>query len=250
MRCTGGLACPAQVREGIIHFASRDAMNIEGLGPKVIEQLLQAGLIKNAADLYYLKYEELLKLERMAELSATNLLNAIEKSKNCSLGQLIFALGIRHVGAQAGKVLAKQFKSLDALSQASAEELMEVPDIGPRMAESIVDFFTEPQNQKVIDRLREAGVNMENKGHATYGGKLTGKQFVLTGTLPNLTRKDAQEMIESQGGKVSSSVSKKTDYIIVGSDPGSKYDKALKLGIPILNEEQLLDLINGKGTNN
>lgn len=250
VRCTGGLACPAQVREGIIHFASRDAMNIEGLGPKVIEQLLQAGLIKNAADLYYLKYEELLKLERMAELSATNLLNAIEKSKNCSLGQLIFALGIRHVGAQAGKVLAKQFKSLDALSQASAEELMEVPDIGPRMAESIVDFFTEPQNQKVIDRLREAGVNMENKGHATYGGKLTGKQFVLTGTLPNLTRKDAQEMIESQGGKVSSSVSKKTDYIIVGSDPGSKYDKALKLGIPILNEEQLLDLINGKGTNN
>lgn len=245
-RCTGGLACPAQIREGIIHFASRDAMNIEGLGPKVIEQLLQAGLIKNAADLYYLQFEDLLKLDRMAELSATNLLKAIAESKKATLGQLIFALGIRHVGAQTGKALAAKFQSLDALSQASALELMETQDVGPRMAQSIVDFFAESQNQKVIQRLREAGVNMESNGQAVHDGKLVGKQFVLTGTLPNLTRKEAQEMIESQGGKVSSSVSKKTDYVVVGADPGSKYDKALKLGIPILNEEQLLDLLEDK----
>ena len=242
-RCTGGLACPAQLRESIIHFASRDALNIEGLGPKVIEQLLQAGLINNAADLYYLKFEDLVKLERMAELSAQNLLDAIERSKKASLGQLIFALGIRNVGAQAGKVLAAKFKTLDALSKASVEELLEIPDVGPKMAQSIVSFFTEPRNQKVIQLLREAGVNMENREETVANGKLAGKQFVLTGTLPNLTRREAQEMIELQGGKVSSSVSKKTDYVIVGSDPGSKYDKAMQLGITILNEEQLLSLL-------
>lgn len=245
-RCTGGLACPAQVREGIIHFVSRDAMDIEGLGPKIIEQLLQAGLIKNAADLYFLQFEDVVTLERMGELSTANLLKAISASKNRTLGQLIFALGIRHVGAQAGKVLAAKFKSLDALSQASAEELMKVPDVGPRMAQSIVDFFAQKQNQKVIEKLKEAGVNTQSRQHSVTEGKLAGKQFVLTGTLANLTRKEAQKLIEEQGGKVSSSVSKKTDYVVVGDEPGSKYDKALKLGITILHEENLLDLIDSE----
>jgi DNA ligase (NAD+) len=243
VRCTGGLACPAQIREGIIHFASRDAMNIEGLGPKIIEQLLQSGLIHNAADLYYLQFDDVVKLERMGELSTANLLKAISESKNRSLGQLIFALGIRHVGAQAGKVIAAKFKSLDALSQATVEELMEVPDIGPRMAESIVNFFAEKQNKLVIEQLKKAGINTQSTQQPAAEGKLTGKQFVLTGTLPSLTRKEAQKLIEDQGGKVSSGVSKKTDYVVVGDEPGSKYDKALKLGITILREEQLLDLI-------
>ncbi|WP_227764850.1 NAD-dependent DNA ligase LigA [Zhaonella formicivorans] len=245
-RCTGGLACPAQIREGIIHFVSRDAMNIEGLGPKVVEQLLNAGLIKDAGDLYYLEFKDLVKLERMGEQSAANLLRAIEESKQRGLGQLVFALGIRHVGARAGKILAEHFGSLSALSQASLDELLAVPDVGPKVAESIRTFFAEPVNQQVIEKLRRAGVKMEVERKAMGQGVLQGKLFVLTGTLETLTRKEAEKLIEKHGGKTTSSVSKNTDYVVVGKDPGSKYEKALKLGITILGEAELLALIGEK----
>ncbi|MDS1028975.1 NAD-dependent DNA ligase LigA [Bacillota bacterium LX-D] len=243
-RCTGGLACPAQVREGIIHFVSRDAMNIEGLGPKVIEQLLNTGLIKDAADLYYLQAEQLIKLERMGQQSVNNLLTAIRESKERDLGQLIFALGIRHVGSKAGKLLAKHFQSLDELAQASIDELQKIPDIGLKAAESMLNFFAEPINQKVIAKLRQAGVNMTSSQKAVVPGRLQDKKFVITGTLAKMNRKEAEALIEEQGGQVASSVSKKTDYVVVGEDPGSKYTKALQLGVAILNEDEFLSLIN------
>lgn len=246
VRCTGGLACPAQIREGIIHFVSRDAMNIEGLGPKVVELLLKAGLIKDAADLYYLQFEEVVKLERMGAQSSRNLLEAIEASKNRGLGPLIFALGIRHVGAKAGKTLAQHFGSLEALSQATLEELLTVPEVGPKMAQSIRDFFAEPSNQKVIEKLRQAGVKMEEENSEASTGILEGKRFVLTGTLEKLTRKEAENLIESLGGQTASSVSKNTHYVVVGKNPGSKYEKAQKLNIPILTEEEFLDLVGKK----
>lgn len=241
-RCTG-VSCPAQIREGIIHFVSRDAMNIDGLGPAVIAQLLEAGLIKDAADLYYLQYEKLIGLERMGAKSAQNLLVAIEKSKQASLAQLIFALGIRLVGARAGKLLAQHFGSLDALAQANLEELTSVNEIGTKMAESLITFFQEPQNQKFIHRLKEAGVNMVAE-KTVISDTLAGKTFVVTGTLENYGRKEIQEFIESLGGKVSSSVSKKTDYVLVGDSPGSKAEKAKELGIKILTEEEFNGLIS------
>lgn len=243
-RCSGGLACPAQVREGIIHFVSRDAMNIEGLGPRVIEQLLEAQLIKDAADLYYLRYEDVIKLERMGELSTKNLLQAIEESKQRALGQLIFALGIRHVGAKAAKVLADHFGSLDSLGAATVEALTAIPDIGPKMAESITAFFAEPANRQVLEKLRRAGVNMQAETGKRGQGVLAGKLFVLTGSLERFTRKEAETMIENLGGKTASSVSKNTDYVVAGKEPGSKYEKALKLGINILTEEEFIELVN------
>lgn len=246
-RCTGGLACPAQVKERIIHFASRAAMDIQGLGPAIISQLLEAGLIRDAADLYYLKIEDLLPLERFAEQSANNLVSAIQKSKNNGLEKLLFALGIRHVGERAARTLAKHFRSLDRIKEASFEELTSLPDIGPKIAASIRDFFAEPLNLEVIEKLRRAGVKMEASEEREETGPLAGKTFVLTGTLPHLTRQEATELILRAGGKVSSSVSRRTDYVVVGENPGSKYDKARKLGIPLLDEEGLLKLVKGEG---
>ncbi|GAW91558.1 NAD-dependent DNA ligase LigA [Calderihabitans maritimus] len=242
-RCSGGLACPAQVREGIIHFASRQAMNIEGLGPAVINQLLEKGLIRDPGDLYYLKYEELVKLERLGPQSAKNLLEAIEASKQNSLAQLIFALGIRHVGSRAARLLAENFASLDELAQASYEELTAIPEIGPKMAESIISFFREPRNQEVIGKLKRAGVNTRGDVNGNLQRPLAGKRFVLTGTLASMTRREAQEKIEALGGEVSSSVSRKTDYVVVGENPGSKYDRAKELGITILNEQDFLRML-------
>ncbi|MCG0278823.1 MAG: helix-hairpin-helix domain-containing protein, partial [Thermanaeromonas sp.] len=246
-RCTGGLACPAQVKERIIHFASRAAMDIQGLGPAIISQLLEAGLIRDAGDLYYLKVEDLLSLERFAEQSANNLVSAIQKSKNKGLERLLFALGIRHVGERAARTLAKHFRSLDRIKEASFAELTSLPDIGPKIAASIRNFFAEPINLEVIEKLRRAGVKMEASEEREETGPLAGKTFVLTGTLPHLTRQEATELILRAGGKVASSVSRRTDYVVVGENPGSKYDKARELGIPLLDEEGLLKLVKGEG---
>ncbi|MGI6225392.1 MAG: NAD-dependent DNA ligase LigA [Peptococcales bacterium] len=237
------ISCPAIVREGIIHFVSRDAMNIDGLGEAIVTQLFQQGLIKDAADLYYLKYEDIVNLERMGPKSATNLLNAIEDSKNRGLPQLIFALGIRLVGQRAGKILAQEFKTMDRLSEASFLELTAIPEIGPKMAESIIAFFNENKNREFIARLKSVGVKMTMDELQTSSDKLAGKTFVLTGTLESLGRKEAQMKIEALGGKVSSSVSKKTDYVVVGSDPGSKFEKAKELGVKILSEDEFLSLL-------
>ncbi len=238
IRCQGGLACSAQVREGIIHFASRNAMDIEGLGPKMVEQLLDAGLIKNVADLYYLKLEDLLSLDRVGEKSACNLLAAIEKSKKNPLHQLIFALGIRHVGSGTSKTLADHFGSLEKLSQAKEAELTAIPDVGPKMAESIVTFFAEGQNQAVIKRLLAAGVNTK-AAESEQAKDLQDIAFVITGRLEGYSRKEARELIEARGGKVLSSVSKKTDYVLAGGDPGSKAEKARQLGVPLIEVKDL-----------
>jgi len=243
-RCTGG-ACPAQLRESVIHFVSRDAMNIEGLGPAVVTQLLEAGLIHDVADLYALTREQLLGLARMGEKSAQNLLDAIEKSKGNSLAQLIFALGIRYVGARTAKLLADHFRNLDNLIHASVDELLTVSEVGIKMAESIGTFFAQEQNRKIIEKLKAAGINMVEAGRISAQAKLLGKSFVLTGTLPHLSRKEAQELIEQQGGKVSGSVSRFTDFVVAGENPGSKYEKAVALNIPILDEENLRKLLEG-----
>ncbi|HEX3015077.1 MAG TPA: NAD-dependent DNA ligase LigA, partial [Desulfobacteria bacterium] len=240
-RCTG-IACPAKQREGIIHFVSRDAMNIDGLGPAVVAQLLDARLIRNAADLYYLQFADLLKLERMGQKSAENLLAAISASKEQGLAQLIFALGIRHVGARAGKLLASHFKSMDALSRASVDELTEIPELGPAMAESIATFFRQEQSQEFIRRLAEAGVNMVEESKQ-QSETLAGKTVVVTGTLEKYGRKEIEEVIEAHGGKPSGSVSKKTSFVLVGSSPGSKLDKAKTLGVTVLTEEEFERLI-------
>jgi len=235
--------CPGREREGLIHFVSRDAMDIEGLGPSVVTALIEAGLVNDAADLYYLKFEDLVKLERMGKKSSENLLNAIEKSKSNSLAQLIFALGIRLVGERAGKILADHFGSMERLKAASVEELTAIPEIGPKMADSIVAYFRDPVNLRLLDRLEAAGVNMVQERAEEGRRPLQGKQFVLTGALSKYTRKEAQELIEKLGGKVSSGVSKNTDYVLAGEDPGSKYDKARALGVPIITEEEFEQMI-------
>ncbi|MBC7342100.1 MAG: NAD-dependent DNA ligase LigA [Clostridia bacterium] len=243
-RCTGGIYCPAQVRERIIHFASRNAMDIEGLGPAIISQLLAASLIRDPADLYSLRYEDLVQLERMGPQSSKNLLAAIERSKQNSLAQLIFALGIMHVGERAAAVLSRHYHSLDELMAAKVEDLTKLPDVGPKIAESIVSFFEVPGNRQVIAKLKAAGVDPRSEVEGGQAqGKLAGKTFVLTGTLERFSRSEAEKLIESQGGKATSSVSKKTDYVVVGANPGSKYDRALQLGVKILSEEEFLKLV-------
>jgi len=230
--------CSGRAREGIIHFVSRDAMDIEGLGPSVVTALLVAGLIRDAADLYYIKFEDLVHLERMGRKSSENLLQAIAKSKSNSLAQLIFALGIRLVGERAGKILAVHFSTMERLEQAGGEELTAIPEIGPKMADSIAAFFKDPFSLQLLDKLKSAGVNMTQATPTTGDRPLEGKQFVLTGALSGYTRKEAQELIEGLGGRVSSSVSKKTDYVLAGEDPGSKYDQALALGVAVISEEE------------
>lgn len=246
-RCTNE-NCPAKSREGIIHFVSRGAMDIVGLGEGIINQLIKGGLVKDPADLYDLKYEELIRLERMGARSSQKLLDAIAASKNNSLSQLLFGLGIRHVGERAAKILAQQFGSLAALMEARVEDLTNIPEIGPRIAESVVDYFNKPENQALLERLAQAGVNMEEQ-LAQSGAEeqiLAGKTFVVTGTLQGFSRQEAQQAIEQLGGKVSGSVSKKTDYVVVGENPGSKHDKALQLGVAVLNEEEFVALLQGR----
>lgn len=236
--------CPPQARERIIHFASRDALDIEGLGEAIVNQLMNEKLIRTYADLYSLKKEQLLPLERMADKSAQNLIDAIEKSKEKPLENLIYALGIRFAGRTVAKDLAKNLGSLDALMSASEESLSDIDSIGPKIAESVVAFFNQPVNQQVIQQLRKAGLNFESKQKEQVSALLEGKRIVLTGTLPTLSRNDAKKIIESNGGKTTSSVSKNTDYILAGDAPGSKLEKALKLGIPVLSEEEFRIMIS------
>jgi DNA ligase (NAD+) len=234
VRCTN-IACPAKLWEGLIHFSSRQAMDIAGLGPAVLTQILAGGLIRDPADLFRLRYEDLVTLERLGPKSAQNLLRAVEASKKKSLSRLIFALGIRHVGERAAKILAAHYGSLEALTNAREEDLVAVPEIGPKIAASTVAFFAEPQNMHVIDKLVGADVNTSADQSSKGSGPLAGKVFVLTGALDGFSRQEAQELVESLGGKVSTSVSGSTDYVVAGENPGSKYDRALSLGIPILD---------------
>ncbi|OPX89681.1 MAG: DNA ligase [Pelotomaculum sp. PtaB.Bin104] len=241
-RCTG-MACPERLWEELVHFASRNAMDIAGLGPAVTGQLLAAGLIADPADLYTLRAEDLMPLERLGAKSVRNLLAAIDASKDASLDRLIFALGIRHVGERAAKILAGHYGSLDRLMAATEEELINIPEIGPKIAASIVSFFENGQNKKVIDKLIAAGVNTVNEKAGQAGGNyLSGQVFVLTGTLENYSRQQAQALVERLGGKVTSSVSRNTNYVVAGENPGSKYEKALALGIKIMNEEEFKDM--------
>lgn len=246
LRCLNQ-TCPALRRESIIHFVSRDAMNIEGLGPAVVAQLLVEGLIQDPADLYYLDFQEMIKLERMGEKSAQKLLASVEKSKSNNLGQLIFALGIRHVGNKAGKVLAQTFGSLDALKVAKHEDLINIPEIGPKIAESIVNFFEDPQNLEIISKLQQAGVDPKVTRQVEGNLPLSGKTFVLTGTLTQFTRKEAEEKIEALGGATSGTVSKNTDYLVAGEKAGSKLAKAEKLGVAIISEEELIAILQSGG---
>ena len=235
--------CPPQVRERIKHFASRDAMDIDGLGEAIVEQLIEADLISTYADLYKLDKKDLIPLERMAEKSAKNLIEAIQKSKQQPLERLIYAIGIRFVGKTVAKDLASNFKSMDRLMNASEEEMTQVDSIGPKIAESVKLFFGHEKNLQLIEHLRETGLNFEMSESDVVSNVLENKKFVLTGSLPSLTRKQASELIEKHGGKTSSSVSSNTDFLLAGDSAGSKLNKAQKLGIPILDEEKFLDMI-------
>ncbi len=242
VRCTGGLICPAQVRRGLMHFVSRNAMDISGLGEKLVIALVDQGLVHNAADLYSLHRETLMNLDRMGQLSADNLLEAIDRSREQSLDRLVFALGIRHVGQKAARTLAEYFGSLDRLMEATEEELTGIDEIGVKIAQAVTGFFREARNREVLGRLVEAGLNTRQESVAVEGG-LTGKTFVLTGTLQELTRPEATRLIEARGGRVTGSVSKKTDYLVAGESPGSKLEKARDLGVTVLSEKAFSDLL-------
>jgi DNA ligase (NAD+) len=241
LRCMG-ISCPSQLREAIKHFASRGAMDIEGLGDKVVEQLLSLGLVHTVADLYRLTKDDFMRFERMGDKLASNLLDALEASKACELGRFVFALGIRHVGERTAKALAQAFGSLDHLEKATVEELVSVRDIGATVAQSIFTFFNNHDNRTVISQLRELGVNPAAVAK-TVGGRLNGKNFVFTGSLTRFSRDGARKLVEDQGGNVVGSVSRKTDYVVAGDDAGSKLIKARELGIDIISEEEFLDLL-------
>jgi DNA ligase (NAD+) len=235
--------CAARLKESILHFASRGVMNIDGLGDALVDQLVDRGLIKSVAEIYDLTAEKLASLERMGKKSAGNVIRNIENSQKNPLPRVLTALGIRFVGERTAVFLAEAFGSMDAIASADADELQLAEEVGPKVAESVYQFFREPRNHELVNRLREAGLQFTYASTRTKGGPLQGKTFVLTGTLPNLTRDDAKRLIESAGGKVSGSVSKKTSYVVAGAEAGSKLEKAQELGIPIVNELQLLELV-------
>ena len=241
LRCTGA-ECPAQLRRNLSHFVSRDAMDIDGLGEAIVEGLIEKGLLKSPADIYELTLDEIKSLWKSGTTAAKKLLDSIERSKQQDVSRLIYALGIRQVGAKTGKVLASTFGSLDALMAATLEQLTQVPDVGSITAQNIYDWFHQPQSQHLVERLRAAGVNFESK-RAITDSRFAGKIFVLTGALSKFTREEATEKIELLGGKVSGSVSKKTSYVVVGENAGSKERKARDLGIPILTEDDFLEMI-------
>ncbi len=241
-RCPNA-SCPAQIEERLKHFARRAAMDIEGLGDSLVGQLVQKELVRDFADLYHLDQEEVAGLERMAEKSARNLLEQLEKSRDRELRRLLFGLGIRHVGERVAKLLAHRFRSLDALAAAPVEEMEAVHEIGPTVAQSVHEWFQDPANRRLVERLREAGLRTEEEGAGPTSRTLEGRQFVLTGTLESMTRGAAKAAIEERGGRVTSSVSKKTSAVIVGTDPGSKADKAKQLGVDLLDEEALQALL-------
>jgi len=244
-RCSGGLFCAAQRKEAILHFAGRRAMDIEGLGDKLVDQLVDSGIIRTLPELYKLGVAKLAALERMADKSARNLVAGLEKSKQTTLARFLFALGIRQVGESTARDLAKHFGSLDRIVDASVEQLLEVNDVGPVVAQSIRTFFDQPHNREVVEQLRACGIRWdEHEGTADTSPKpLAGKTFVLTGSLPALTRDEAKDLIEAAGGKVSGSVSKKTDYVVAGEEAGSKLDKARELGVAVIDEDALRELL-------
>lgn len=242
LRCVNP-ECPAQLLRHLIHFASRDAMDIEGLGPAVLEQLLAQELVKSPADLYRLTVSQLMTLERMGEKSSQNLVDAIAKTKENDLYRLIFALGIRHIGQKAAKLLTGRFRSVDELFAASQEEIASIEGFGGIMAESVAEFFAQPGTARLIGELRGAGVNLESRAAETADARFAGKTFVLTGTLPTMTRNEASALVEKYGGKVSSSVSKKTSYVLAGEEAGSKLTKANQLGVTVITEEEFLKML-------
>ncbi len=246
-RCAGGLYCPAQRKQALLHFASRRAMDIEGLGEKLVDQLVDQDLVKNPADLYRLDLATLSELDRMGDKSAANLIEAIDRSRGTTLARFIFALGVRNVGEATAKDLARHFGGLDALMEADEAVLRQVPEVGPVVAASIIQFFSEPHNRDIVKQLRGLGLRWgESEPQGSTRLPLAGKMFVLTGTLPHLRREEAKDRIEALGGKVAGSVSKKTDYVVVGAEPGSKGDKARHLGIMMLDEDGLLKLLEGR----
>ena len=242
--------CPARLREQLLHFSSKKAMNIDGLGPAVIAQLLEKNLIVGIADLYVLSAESLTELERMGQKSADNLLAELEKSKKLPLSRLLTALGIRFVGERVAKVLAQAFPDIDTLANADVLELQDISEIGEKIAQSTVDYFSQPESRALIEKLRTAGLNLLGEGKATVGGVLSGRSFVITGTLEGMSRDAAKSLIEAAGGKVAGSVSKKTSYLLCGSDSGSKEEKAKELGIPIIDLTALNMLLDGKSLQN
>jgi DNA ligase (NAD+) len=244
-RCVN-VSCPVRRRESFLHFASRHAMNIDGLGEKIVDQLIEKNVVKDFADLYKLDLETLANLDRMAEKSAQNLVDEIAASKSNSLARLTYAIGMPFVGERTAQLLAEHFGSMEKLATASAEKLMEVGEVGPKVAEGVLEFFSESANRKLIERLRAAGVNMKEEKAAPISAKFAGKTFVFTGTLANRTREEAEALVAAHGGKVGGSVSKKTSYVVVGADAGSKLEKAKSLGVPTLDESQFEKLISAK----
>lgn len=240
-RCTN-LSCPAQIKERIVHFASKNGMDIDGLGDKLVSQLVDQALVENVSDLYRLEKETVADLERMADKSARNLMEALEKSKGRGLERVLYALGIRHVGEHLARVLASAYPDIEKLVSAPLEELTEISEVGPEVAASISEFFSHPENREILNRLRTAGVSFQPKLRSR-SAELSGKMFVITGALENYSRDEAKRAIEDRGGKVVSSVSRKTDYVVVGGDPGSKYDRARELKIPVINESEFRKLL-------
>ncbi len=244
-RCTGGLFCGAQRKQAILHFAQRRAVEIEGLGDKLVEQLVDAGVVNTLPDLYKMGFTALVALERMAEKSAQNIVDALEKSKQTTLPRFLFGLGIRHVGEATAKEMARHFGTLDRIMDASEEQLLEVNDVGPVVAQSLRTFFDQPHNREVVEQLRACGLTWEEGEPAEKTPKpLAGKTFVLTGTFPTLSRDEAKDMLEAAGAKVAGSVSKKTDYVVAGAEAGSKLTKAQELGVAVLDEAEMLALLN------
>jgi len=244
-RCVNA-SCPARVRESLLHFASRRAMDIDGLGEAVVDQLLAAGLVRSLPDLYGLRYEDLVELERLGPKSARNLLDAIGSSKDRGLARLLFALGVRHVGERLAQTLAGRFGTLEALEAAGGPDLVQVEDVGPKVAESILFFFAQPANRELIRRLAEAGVSLGAAKAAAGPKPLAGQVYVITGTLDGLSRDEARDLLEARGAEVGSSVTKKTTGLIVGESPGSKLDKARELGVRIIEGEEFAKLVGRK----
>lgn len=245
-RCSGGLFCPAQRKQAMLHFAQRRALDIEGLGEKLVNQLIDGGAVHSLPDLYRLGLPDLAALERMAEKSAQNILDALEKSKRTTLARFLFGLGIRHVGEATAKDLARHFGRLDAIMDAGVDQLLQVNDVGPVVAESIHTFFAQPHNREVVEQLRACGLTWDEGAPAEPSAQpLAGKTVVLTGTLPTLSRDAAKDLLEAAGAKVAGSVSKKTHYVVAGAEAGSKLARAEELGIPVLDEDGLRALLRG-----
>ena len=245
VRCTG-IECSAKLFRNLVHFVSREAMNIDGLGENIINELLERKLINNIEDIYTLSFEDVASLKKNGTKFAQNLINSINASKQNDLYRLITAFGIRHVGAKASKVLARKYRNMDNLANASFEELSQINDIGEVMANSIREFFTQEQTKELIQKLKDAGVNMECLEEQSDDNRFEGKTFVLTGSLELFTRKEAEDIIEKFGGKTSGSVSKKTDYVLAGEDAGSKLTKAQSLGVTIISEAEFKEMIGEK----